>query len=161
MTGLEVYNTKCAIDYFIANEQIDPERIGMFGLSYGGYYTMYTSAADSRVRVSFVSCIIRNAYKEREGFWREVCWQNSAHMFGMAEVAAMIAPRPLFIEEGFGDNDYLAAIEEEYERLKTYYEVANVADNLLIYKGDGGHEIQNGDVGFDFFVKHLMDEKER
>ena len=53
IAALEIFNVRRAIDYFIANEPIDENRIGMMGLSYGGFYALYISAAEPRIKSTF------------------------------------------------------------------------------------------------------------
>ena len=42
--------SRAAIDYAVANLTIDSNRIGVFGLSLGGYYSARTAAADDRIK---------------------------------------------------------------------------------------------------------------
>ena len=157
MMALETYNTRCAIDYFIAREPIDPARIGMMGLSYGGFFTLYVSAAEPRAKVSFVSCSFYNRFNDPAERCRpDLYWQNAGCMFGEAEVAALIAPRALYMENGVTDPLYpYDGALDEFARLKPYYEAAGAGDKLLFYRSEEAHEIATGDVGFDFFVSQL------
>ena len=161
ITALEIFNIKRAIDYFIGNEPIDENRIGMMGLSYGGFYTLYTSAAEPRVKSVFSSCFFCDRFAtEREGSATrsDWLWQNSANTFFDAEVAALIAPRALYIENGIKDELFpIELSKKEFERLKPYYEAQNASDKLMYHAGDNGHEVSVGDVGFDFFIKNLRD----
>ena len=50
ITAIEIKGIMKAIDYLIENEAFDKEKIGMTGLSYGGYYTLYTMAAEKRIK---------------------------------------------------------------------------------------------------------------
>jgi dienelactone hydrolase len=51
-----VTDTIRAIDYLQTRPDVDPERIGMMGISMGGMNTWLTAAADPRVKVA-VPCI--------------------------------------------------------------------------------------------------------
>ena len=155
--ALEANNARCAIDYFLAIEPIDREKIGMMGLSYGGFYTLYLSAAEPRVKSAFVSCSLYDRFKDPAKRCRpDLYWQDSAYKFGEAEVAALIAPRALYFESGAADEAYpYAQARKEFERLVPYYEAVGAADKLLLHRSAGGHEIADGDVGFNFFANHL------
>ena len=161
LAALEIFNVRRAIDYLIANEPIDPNRIGAAGLSYGGVYTMYLAAAEPRIRSVFSSCFFHDRLGTRRtaGQCRsDWLWQNSANRFFDAEVAALIAPRALYIENG--DQDELFPAEEsltEWERLKPFYEAADVSEKLLYHHGTFGHCVAEGDLGFEFFIKHLFE----
>ncbi|MBQ8213719.1 MAG: acetylxylan esterase [Clostridia bacterium] len=161
LAALEIFNVRRAIDYLIANEPIDPKRIGAAGLSYGGFYTMYLAAAEPRVKSVFSSCFFHDRFGERKAAGQcrsDWLWQNSANCFFDAEVAALIAPRALYIENG--DQDELFPAEEsltEWERLKPFYEAAGATEKLLYHHGAFGHCVAESDLGFAFFIKHLFE----
>jgi len=155
--ALEIYHVRCAIDFFIANEPIDPTRIGMMGLSYGGFYTLYAAAAEPRVKCAFVSCAFFDRFRDPITHNRpDLFWQDSACRFGEAEVAALIAPRALYLENGVEDPVYpYAGAQEEFVRLEPYYEAAGAADRLTLFKSAGSHEIADTDAGIDFLRNYL------
>ena len=160
VAALEIFNVRRAIDYFVANEAIDPDRIGMMGLSYGGFYALYISAAETRIKTVFSSCFFCDRFcseTEPRGCRFDWLWQNSANQFFDAEVAALIAPRPLYIENGVRDELFpIEIVRAEYERLKPFYCAANAEENLLLYVGENGHRVSDGDVGFEFYIKNLF-----
>ena len=59
----------------------------------------------------------------------------------MAEIAGLIAPRPLVIVSGKEDGIFpLPTAEHEFSRLKDiYYKNSASPDNCIHVKGDGGH----------------------
>ena len=161
LAALEIFNVRKVIDYFVANEPIDADRIGMMGLSYGGFYALYISAADTRIKSTFSSCFLCDRFcmqsGTKAGSRPDWLWQNSANSFFDAEVAGLIAPRALYVENG--ESDALFPIEKvrtEYERLKPFFGAANADENLLLYVGNNGHCVSQGDLGFDFFVRKLI-----
>lgn len=160
IAAIEIFNLKRAIDYFIGNEDIDSERIGMAGLSYGGFYTLYTSAADTRIKSTFSSCFFcgRFGYKDEEdGCRSDWLWQNSAETFFDAEVAALIAPRALYIENGKADEIFSVDLSiKEFERLKPFYERANAEDKLKYFVGNDGHIVDEGEQGIKFYLDNLF-----
>lgn len=156
--ALEIFNVRRMIDYFVAWEHIDSERIGMMGLSYGGFYTLYISAAEPRIKSVFSSCFFSDRLSNVPGACRpDWTWQGSAKTFLDAEVAALIVPRPLYLENGEKDILFPAEISEaEYQRLKPFYEAAGATDKLLFYRFEGEHEVAVGDQGLEFFLDELM-----
>ncbi|MBQ9387500.1 MAG: hypothetical protein IJU01_02435 [Lachnospiraceae bacterium] len=164
IAALEIFNVRRVIDYFVANEEIDAGRIGMAGLSYGGFYTLYTAASETRIKSVFSSCFFCDRFCEREkdaspslpGTRPDWLWQNSAHSFFDAEVAALIAPRALYIENGSTDSLFpIESVKTEYERLKPYYEAAGAGDRLMLYIGENGHEVSDNVRGFEYFMKNI------
>ena len=160
IAALEIFNVKRAIDYFIGNEPIDENRIGMMGLSYGGFYALYISAAETRIKSTFSSCFLCDRFcseSEPTGCRFDWLWQNSANSFFDAEVAALIAPRALYVENGVRDQLFpIDIVKAEQERLKPFYSAANADENLLLYIGENGHRVSDGDLGFNFFMKNLI-----
>ena len=92
VTAVEVYSLIRVMDYFEAKDNI--KYFGMIGLSYGGFYTLYTAALDTRIK-SAISCAFFN---DRSVYSRsDWTWWNSCEKFGDAEVACLISPRRLCI----------------------------------------------------------------
>ena len=46
ITGLEVFCIRRSIDYLSTLNYVNENRIGMMGISYGGYFLLHTAAAD-------------------------------------------------------------------------------------------------------------------
>lgn len=160
IAALEIFNVRRAIDYFIANEPVDESRIGMMGLSYGGFYALYISAAEPRIKSVFSSCFFCDRFvskTEPTGCRFDWLFHDSANSFFDAEVAALIAPRALYIENGVRDELFpIDVVKAEHERLKPFYSAAKAEQNLLLYIGENGHRVSDGNLGFDFFVKNLI-----
>jgi len=153
ITGLEVYCIMRCIDYFADLDWIDENRIGMIGLSYGGMYTVYTAAADTRIKVALSSCWFNDRLKYN---WFDWVYFDQANMFMDAEVASLILPRKLYIEIASSDElfDYNNA-EADIRRLSEYAENENCLDSLKIKIFDGVHEFDKSDDGINFFLEYL------
>ncbi len=139
---LDVFDAKAAIDYLEQRSDVDPERIGMMGLSYGGRVTTFTAALEPRIRTAVVSGAL-NCFVERIKS-RGSCGSQVVPgllLWGdIPEVLGLIAPRPLFIERGTKDGllpvDYF---EEGYRRLRRIYEAAGASGRLCREEFEGGH----------------------
>ena len=55
LMGLEVAKLRRAVDYLSTLPEVDPRRIGIYGLSKGGHYTLYTAGLEKRLRAVVVS----------------------------------------------------------------------------------------------------------
>ena len=158
IAALEIANLMRAVDYFAAESWVDAQRIGVMGLSYGGFYALYFAAADARLKATFSSCFFCDRFgkEEKPGACRpDWLWQGSAHTFFDAEVAALIAPRALYLDGNERDMFPPEQVRREFARLQPFYEAAGAADRLLLYIGEGGHEVTKGEQGFRFFTEHL------
>ena len=135
ITAVEVYGIMRILDYFEAQSNVS--NLGMVGLSYGGFYTLFTAALDTRIR-SAISCSFFNT-RDRIG-WSDWTWQNSAEKFDDAEIAALVYPRRLWI--GVGNNDELFDVKyakESFEKLKELCQ--NVGTDWIdLFTFDGTHE---------------------
>lgn len=118
ITAIEVYSIIKSLDYFVTQKYVDPDKIGMAGLSYGGYYTLQTAAMDTRIK-SAVAC---SHFNDRLTYsWNDYCYKNSGFGYLDSEVALLIKPRKLQIL--VGDNDELFddnLAKKEFDRIKEY-----------------------------------------
>jgi dienelactone hydrolase len=154
ITALEVFAIRRCIDYFVTQPYCNPDRIGMAGLSYGGFFTTLTTAADIRIKSAYASCSFIDAVKYNA--FTDWTWKNSANTFLEAEIAALIAPRYICFDAGNQDQLFGSdSTKEEFVRLKTYFAAQNVEDHIFLKTFDGNHEMDPADDCMDFFFAHL------
>lgn len=96
--GFEVHKALAVVDWFEAQ----PERVPviMAGVGEGGLLALHAAALDDRI--DGVSCA--GSFGPREGVWREPLDRNVFGLlrdFGDAEIAGLIAPRPLVLHHSF------------------------------------------------------------
>ena len=154
IVGLEIYCIRKAIDYLLAGPFIDPKRIAMNGLSYGGMYTMYTMAAEQRIAAGY-TCGCFNDRAEPT-VMADLVFSGSGGTFMDAEVAALCAPRALYIDVGKSDTvfNYKTA-EAEFSRVPRYFEACGVPENVRFNLWEGGHTVCDRDDGYDFLFDAL------
>ena len=121
----------------------------MMGLSYGGYFSLHTAAVDKRIKSIYAAGFFNDRTKIVFDDWT---YDNAAHKFLDAEVAALCAPRRLQIDVGKSDPvfDYAPSVAEG-KRAAEYYTQFNAADNFRFTLWDGGHRFDESEAGFDFF----------
>lgn len=99
MSGYEVLEIQSAIDCLLADQGGSKRPLGIVGHGEGGRLALLTAALDERIDAIAVS----GAFGPREGLWREPADRNVFGLvreFGDAELAGLVAPRPLVIEHG-------------------------------------------------------------
>ena len=149
ITGLEIYCLRRSIDYLSSLDYIDENRIGMMGLSYGGYFSLHTAAVDKRIKSIYAAGFFNDRSKICFPDWT---YENASNKFFDAEVAALCAPRRLQIDVGIDDPvfDYNYSIKES-ERAERYYCCYNASENFCFNLWKGGHRFDESGDGFDFF----------
>jgi cephalosporin-C deacetylase-like acetyl esterase len=147
--------------------QVDPARIGFYGLSYGGKTAMRVPAlledyAFSICSADFNEWVWKNASTRSPYSYvgtgeYEIFEWNLAQTFNYAEMAALIAPRPFMVERGHFDNvapDEMVA--HEYAKVRHLYAVnLRIPERTEIEWFVGPHTI-NGKGTFDFARRHLQ-----
>jgi hypothetical protein len=149
ITAVELYGMMRILDYFESKDNVSS--FGMVGLSYGGFYTLFLSAIDKRIR-SAISCAFFNTRDKIA--WSDWTWFKSAEKFDDAEIACLVYPRKLCIEIGTNDNLFDAAYGiRSYERvLELCRDVGT--DWLSFITFEGTHEFCRDDAP----IKALIDE---
>jgi dienelactone hydrolase len=98
LIGYEVQKVLAAVDWIARRNEPAASHIGVAGYGEGGLIAMYSAAVDPRLQATLVS----GYFKPREQTWREPIYRNLFGLlreFGDAEIASLIAPRALVIEQ--------------------------------------------------------------
>jgi dienelactone hydrolase len=123
---------------------VDPARIGVAGLSYGGTCALFLAALDERVAVAVVSGYLSSWAASHRIPWNMCGSQVLPGQLGVIEhvdVAALVAPRPLVVESGTEDDIFpIAAARGSVAELATIYAQLGAADALVHDVFEGGHQ---------------------
>ncbi len=147
-----------ALDVLEAHPLVDPARIGMVGFSYGGTVTLFLAACDARVSVAVVSGYFSSWTESHKVPWNMCGSQVLTGMLGQmehADLAALVAPRPLLVQSG--DQDILfpvATADEALGRVRPVYERFGAGDRLAHDVFAGEHQ-WNGPGAFPFLDRWL------
>jgi len=152
ITAVEIYSIMRCLDWFETQSWVG--NFGMIGLSYGGFYTLFTTACDTRIK-SAISC---SFFNRRDKYpWQDWTWFNSAAKYSDSEVACLVYPRRLCIR--VGDSDELFDVkyaEEEFERLKKECESVGTAW-LETGVFSGTHEFFHDDTPIERLAEDLKE----
>lgn len=144
---------------------VDPERIGFYGLSYGGKTAVRVPPLLDRYALSICS-----------GDFNEWVWKtttvsapqsylltaeydmyefNFANVVNYADLANLMAPRPFMVERGHDD---VVGVDEwvayEYSRVREFYDKMGIGNKTEIEFFNGPHTI-HGVGTFEFLRRHL------
>ncbi len=153
--ALETYCIMRCIDALIATEPVIDTKIGMVGLSYGGFYTMITAAADPRIVSAYSVVAMNDRFKYN---WLDWTWKNSGNMFTDERVCALCAPRRFQGEIGRQDEVFTWETAPDFNALvKPFYAKFGCEDEFCFRIHDDGHRINKDDnAGFNFFMEKLI-----
>ncbi|MCY2981754.1 MAG: dienelactone hydrolase family protein [Planctomycetota bacterium] len=159
ITAVEIAKITYAIDGLANRPEVDMSRIGMVGLSYGGYYAQVTPAIDTRIKVSVSSCyfgVQEGRYEQDElSVPSDFRFMNRMTLFNDADLVALICPRAHQIQAGTTDN---ASHREKGKslapRAAAYFEKLHLSDRFQHVVFEGGHEF-NDEAAWAFVEKHL------
>ena len=150
---------------------VDRDRIGFYGLSYGGKTAMRVppflvpTAAEPGYCLSICSAdfnewVSKNASVDLpfSYVWTpeyEIFEWNMAHLANYAELAMLISPRPFMVERGHDDGVGLDEwVAWEYAKVRRHYNKLGIGGRTEIEFFDGPHTI-NGQGTFRFLHRHL------
>lgn len=158
---LQVWDGMRALDYMASRPEVDEERMGCLGLSFGGTMTTYLTALDARVKVAcisgYVSTVAGDAITSR-GAGNFCGAQYSPGLLDIGDipdVACLIAPRPLVVEMGRQDNCFVIDdARAGYAEIERLYEAIGDGDKLAKDEFEGGHQF-SGAVAYDWFERWL------
>jgi dienelactone hydrolase len=152
-----IRDLRWAINLLQSRPEVNSDKIGCAGLSYGGRMTMMVSAIDERIRVASVSGAL-NLMQERMTL-RHSC--GSQMIPGLlkygdySEIGSLIGPRPCVWETGSTDGLIVPKWDEVFRgRLRRAYKALGAADQLHFDRFEGGH-VWSGRIAFPLFDQVL------
>jgi len=155
---LNIWDMKCCVDYLETRAEVDPNRIGMMGLSQGGTMTTFTAAAEPRIKAADIICYVSPFSRfaiNRANFCGSQMVPNIYRYLDTDDIAGLIAPRPLLLEMGiYDDCFYIHDTLVGYEGVKRIYEAVGVGDHLWTDIFSGPHA-WGGNQAPAFFKKYL------
>ena len=136
------FSPPSAIDALSEFPEIDPERIGCMGNSGGGTITYFTTCLDERIGIAMPSCYVCTFRDSVASI--DHCTDNYIpgilRHFEMADLAGLIAPRPLIVVAGREDPIFpISGVEETFDTIQQIYSAAGVPDRCRLIIGEGGH----------------------
>jgi dienelactone hydrolase len=146
IAGQRLRDDMAALDYLVSLPEVDGERVGCAGLSEGGKRTLYLAALDDRVKAAVISGYY-STLKGAVGEWDKLSgWDICNYVPGLLryadypDLAALIAPRPLLIENATDDPLYYQpAVNEALALTRRTYEAHGAASHFDVDLFTGGH----------------------
>jgi dienelactone hydrolase len=160
--GVECWNGIRAVDYLCSRPEVDPDRIGVTGISGGGATTVWVAAADDRVKVavpvsgmsdleSYVTNKVINGHCD-------CMFVHNTYRWEWTTILALFAPKPLLFANSDADPIFpMDGNRRIIARLRQCYELLGAKDKVDEYVSKGGHDYRP-DLRvaiFSFINRHL------
>ncbi len=150
-----------AIDYLLSRQEVDPNRIGMTGLSGGGTSTAFISAIDDRILAAAPSCFITNYKYLFKSVGPQDAEQNIFHLIAEGldhpDFIELRAPQPTLIVGTTRDFFSIQGVRETYAEAKNAFRAFGKEENLQKSEGNYVHGFvkNNNEATYAFFQKYL------
>ena len=154
------------LEWLATLPNVDPSRIGFYGLSYGGktavrvppilhkQYALSICSADYNDWIRKIASTEDSYGYVFTGEYDMPEW-NMAHVASYAELASLMTPRPFMVERGHDDgvapDEWVAA---EFAKARRHYDQLSLGDRVAIEIFNGPHMI-HGVETYQFLHKHL------
>lgn len=161
--GVELWNAIRGLDLLTARSEVDPEKLGVTGISGGGSQSWYIAAIDTRIKAVAPVCgasTLKAQITSRTIDGHCDCMMPiNTFRQDFTDIGALIAPRPLLICQA--DRDGLNTIEsvrELHNDISKIYKLYDSSENIGLVETPGGHSYHkiSREKIFSFFIKHLM-----
>ncbi len=157
LLGMRVWDVMRTLDYIATRPEAIKAGVGCVGLSGGGTTTLYAAAIEPRI----TAAVISGAFSSfRSSIMSTIhCDCNYVPKIleyaEMADLAALIAPRPLLIEAGTHDPIFpVDEVRIASAQVARVYNLLGVADHFDQDIFEGGHRF-SGAKTFDWFARWL------
>lgn len=163
--GTEVWNGMRALDYLELRDDVDPDRLGVTGLSGGGVVSWCLGAADDRLKVVVPVCqsgSIEHVAVDRatDGHCDCAFWINT-YRWCWPDLGALIAPRAFLIAAGSEDILWRPfAYRDVANRVRHQYAALDASDKFDLVEDltPHGYTPKLRQAIFTFFNAHLKDD---
>ena len=149
------------IDLLLLRKEVDPDRIGITGISGGGTSSAYIGAIDDRVLASAPECYITNYKYLYKSIGPQDAEQNLFHLIKNGldhpDFIEVRAPKPTLIISTTRDFFNIQGARESFYEARKAYSALGAKDNLQMTEDDNGHGFtkKNREAMYAFFQKHL------
>jgi len=143
--GVEAWNGIRALDYLQTRKEVDGNRLGITGRSGGGAYSWWIAALDERVKVAVPTAGITDLENHVvDGAIEGHCdcmYQVNTYRWDFPQVAALIAPRPLLIQNTDKDPIFpLEGVMRIHAKVRKLYALHGAADKFGVALTEGPHK---------------------
>lgn len=161
MARYMIWDGMRAIDYLVSRPEVDPERLGIHGVSGGGTQSAYIAAFDNRILAAAPSNYITSYRRLLESIGPQDAEQNFyaglAEGIDHADLLEVRAPKPVLVMATTRDFFNIQGVRETVREVQRIYQAAGAPENLETVEDDLGHGTtqKSREALYAFFQKHL------
>lgn len=149
LLGERVYDVDRGIDYLASRNDVDMRRIGVMGNSGGGTTSIYAGALLPRISYTMPSCSFCTYRDSKMALYHCSCgyFPNVLKYAEMADILALLAPRPVVIVAGTRDGIIpLTGVRRAFRQVKRIYRAAGAEKRCHLVVGKEGHRFYAEDA---------------
>ena len=156
--ALEIWDLMRLTDFALTCAAVDGSDISSVGFSGGGQYAMWLAAMDDRISRAVISGYVHGYYESMLN--THLCPCNYApnlwRLGDISDICSLIAPRPLYVENGLEDVENgpegIEGPKKQVERIRRAYEIFGKEELLIHGIFEGGHMWYGGCLENGFFT---------
>jgi dienelactone hydrolase len=160
--GIVTWDDIRTVDYLASRPEVDPQRIGCVGVSFGGHRSLYLAGLDERIAAA---CVVGFMSTVRPMIRRHLDIHSFVHFvphlhrsLDLPDVVGLAAPRPLLVQQCRQDKLFpLAGMEAALEKIAAIYRKAGAAEQFdgRFYDVPHVFNLAMQDDACAFFDRHL------
>lgn len=150
-----IHDVKVGLDYLETRLEVDKNKIGFIGHSYGGRMALWMPAFDSRIKASVSNCgciDYRNSLTHDTGIQMEFCIPGFMEQFDLEDVIQHFQNCPLLISAGSQDK-WSRGYNELFEAIKAK---GNNEVELKVYESDHVFTSDMREYAYNFIKDRLV-----
>ncbi len=160
--GVELWNSIRGLDLLAQRSDVDPERMGVTGISGGGAYAWYVAAIDPRIQAAAPVCgtgtVESHVHQRTVDGHCDCMMPVNTYLIDVHDMGALFAPKPLLIASANRDGLFsIESIRDSYNQMKNIYSLYGQTENIALIETPGGHSYHRRSRTkiFSFFLHHL------
>lgn len=160
--GLVAWDDMRTVDYLVTRPEVDPDRIGCVGVSFGGWRSLFLGALDTRIRAA---CVVGFMSTIHPMLRRHVDTHSWVHFvpglhqhLDLPDVASLTLPRALLVQQCRRDGLFpLEGMEAAVAHIRLVAARTGVSDRVTSQFYDVRHEfnVAMQDDAFTWFDEQL------
>lgn len=166
LIGTEFMCTSRLLDFVSTLPEVDPERLGFYGLSQGGQSALFFPAVDTRIKATVSSAFFQQRLGKMidydyprtpyvKSFEEDKFFRGWLKYFDDADVVSLICPRAFAGETGRADGAvWFEASRSAYREAREHYRRLGIEDRIAYFEHEGRH-VARAVESMEFLAKHL------